>query len=276
MAFRPQHLVALMENQACFCLESSIAEWRHEVHNAKTVTPEQQAELENHLRDEIIRLRESGLAEHEAFMIALQRLGKINDIANEFSKVNQLSPRPGSLCKMFIGLCTGFSVFFLYLAGSVLSYGGERFHARVMITDALGSAFENGFRKGFILWFVLGLLFSAATLITFLRVPLSRKNRFACVAVALVPPLSLLFADFGNHSPWELATAVISFLFSLPAHTLRVLSGKECGEYFQDSLTAGPAAGWWMLLWLVLGGRELFYAIRRTSPVFERNPQVSP
>src|SRR5678816_4526359 len=137
MAFRSQHLIAPMENQASFCLEKSITEWRRKLHRAKTLTAEQQAELETHLRDEIICLREQGLAEHEAFTIAYQRLGKINDLANEFSKVNDLCPRPGWFCKIFICLCTAFSVFFLYLASSALSYGGGRFHGRVTISDAL-------------------------------------------------------------------------------------------------------------------------------------------
>src|SRR5262245_16865181 len=113
MAFRPQHLIALMENQTCFCLESSIAEWRRNLQRAKTLTAEQETELEMHLRHEIARLRDAGLNEREAFMVALQHLGRINQLAHEFSKVNDLCPQPGWLCKLFICLSTGLSMFFL-------------------------------------------------------------------------------------------------------------------------------------------------------------------
>ena len=64
-------------------LEAKIAEWRRFVVQRPGVAELDAAELEGHLRDQIADLGEAGLTPDEAFLIAVQRLGNLDDVARE-------------------------------------------------------------------------------------------------------------------------------------------------------------------------------------------------
>ena len=67
-------------------LELEIAEWRSFVGQAPAVDGRDVEELEAHLRDEIADLNAAGLAADEAFLIAVKRMGSLDDLSREFAR----------------------------------------------------------------------------------------------------------------------------------------------------------------------------------------------
>jgi hypothetical protein len=71
-----------------FDLEQQINSWSNHLRARGNVTESDVRELENHLRDEIDDLISAGLTADEAFLISVKRLGNVDAIAQEYSKVN--------------------------------------------------------------------------------------------------------------------------------------------------------------------------------------------
>lgn len=69
-----------------FDLKQSITDWRHQMLAAGIKAPVPLEELEIHLREEIGRLVKSGLDEQKAFNTAVQKMGPMQAIRNEFEK----------------------------------------------------------------------------------------------------------------------------------------------------------------------------------------------
>jgi hypothetical protein len=67
-------------------LEPEIAEWRSFVGQARAVDGRDVEELEAHLRDQIADLNAAGLAADEAFLIAVKRMGSVDDMSREFAR----------------------------------------------------------------------------------------------------------------------------------------------------------------------------------------------
>jgi hypothetical protein len=67
-------------------LELQIAEWREYVGNAPAVNGHDVDELEDHLRHQIAELNAAGLAEDEAFLVAVKRMGDLDDVSREFAR----------------------------------------------------------------------------------------------------------------------------------------------------------------------------------------------
>ncbi|HEV2711462.1 MAG TPA: permease prefix domain 1-containing protein [Gaiellaceae bacterium] len=67
-------------------VESRIAEWRTYIANAPGVNGHDVDELEDHLRHEITELNAAGLTADEAFLIAVKRLGDLDDLSREFAR----------------------------------------------------------------------------------------------------------------------------------------------------------------------------------------------
>lgn len=68
-----------------FDLEQSINTWRQQM-QAGGLLPAQVSELENHLREEIAQLVTNGLAEADAFPVAVQKIGPAPALRQEFRK----------------------------------------------------------------------------------------------------------------------------------------------------------------------------------------------
>jgi hypothetical protein len=66
-------------------LESEIAEWRAFIERSPAVDNGDIEELEAHLRDQIIDLKSVGLASDEAFLIAVKRMGSVDELSREFA-----------------------------------------------------------------------------------------------------------------------------------------------------------------------------------------------
>ncbi len=67
-------------------LELEIAEWRSFVGQRPAVDGRDVEELEAHLRDQIADLSAAGLAADEAFLIAVKRMGRLDDLSREFAR----------------------------------------------------------------------------------------------------------------------------------------------------------------------------------------------
>ncbi|WP_158977362.1 permease prefix domain 1-containing protein [Cellulophaga sp. L1A9] len=78
-----------MENRTEFSIDKSIINWKSQLSKKVNFTGDNINELESHLLDEIQGLKELGLNDEESFLVAIQRLGSIDQLTSEFSKVNQ-------------------------------------------------------------------------------------------------------------------------------------------------------------------------------------------
>jgi hypothetical protein len=66
-------------------LEPLITEWRSYLSHARAVNSQDVEELEAHLRDQITDLEQAGLSDEEAFLVAVRRLGQVDEISREFA-----------------------------------------------------------------------------------------------------------------------------------------------------------------------------------------------
>ncbi len=67
-------------------VESQIAEWRAYVANAPGVNGRDVDELEDHLRGQIDELHTAGLADDEAFLVAVKRMGDLDSLSREYAR----------------------------------------------------------------------------------------------------------------------------------------------------------------------------------------------
>ncbi|MFC8731485.1 permease prefix domain 1-containing protein [Luteimicrobium sp. NPDC057192] len=67
-------------------LEEQIDAWRRYLARARAVDAADADELEDHLRAQVADLAASGLSEREAFLVAVGRLGAIDDVSREFAR----------------------------------------------------------------------------------------------------------------------------------------------------------------------------------------------
>ena len=67
-------------------VESQIAEWRAYVGSAPGVNGRDVDELEDHLRGQIAELNAAGLADDEAFLVAVKRMGDLDGLSREYAR----------------------------------------------------------------------------------------------------------------------------------------------------------------------------------------------
>jgi hypothetical protein len=67
-------------------LEGGIAEWRSYLRRRPAIHPVDVDELEDHLRSQARALQEAGLADDEAFLIAVKRVGELDALSREFAR----------------------------------------------------------------------------------------------------------------------------------------------------------------------------------------------
>lgn len=70
-------------------LESQIAEWRTLVADNPAFDGRDVEELEAHLRDQIDELSDAGLSDDEAFLVAVKRIGRLEEVSREFARENR-------------------------------------------------------------------------------------------------------------------------------------------------------------------------------------------
>jgi hypothetical protein len=69
-------------------LEEQIAHWRAYVRRRPAFNGPDVEELEGHLRDQLVALTEAGLAEGEAFLVAVKRMGSLDALSREFARAH--------------------------------------------------------------------------------------------------------------------------------------------------------------------------------------------
>jgi hypothetical protein len=67
-------------------LEEQIAQWRMYLRRRRAIHDTDVAELEGHLRDQVVALTEAGLAGDEAFFVAIKRMGSLDALSREFAR----------------------------------------------------------------------------------------------------------------------------------------------------------------------------------------------
>ncbi|MFI9509684.1 permease prefix domain 1-containing protein [Nocardia sp. NPDC052566] len=67
-------------------LEAQIAQWRAYMRRRRTLTGPDADELEDHLRSTITELTEAGLQPDEGFLVAVKRLGGLDELSREFAR----------------------------------------------------------------------------------------------------------------------------------------------------------------------------------------------
>lgn len=67
-------------------LRSHIDQWRGYVQRHQAISVADVDELEDHLREQISTLRESGLSDDEAFLVAVKRMGSVDALSREFAR----------------------------------------------------------------------------------------------------------------------------------------------------------------------------------------------
>ncbi|MGI6083517.1 MAG: permease prefix domain 1-containing protein, partial [Limnochordia bacterium] len=67
-------------------LEEQIEQWRVYLRRRQAIHPADVAELEDHLREVIANLVDSGLTTDEAFLVAVKRMGELDALSREFAR----------------------------------------------------------------------------------------------------------------------------------------------------------------------------------------------
>ena len=67
-------------------IEERISEWRTYVRRRQAIDAMDVDELEDHLRSQVVDLREAGLDDEEAFLIGVKRLGELDTLSREFAR----------------------------------------------------------------------------------------------------------------------------------------------------------------------------------------------
>ena len=67
-------------------LEGQIGEWRTYMHRRRELRDTDAEELEDHLRSRITELTDAGLRADEAFLIAVKRMGSLDELSREFAR----------------------------------------------------------------------------------------------------------------------------------------------------------------------------------------------
>jgi len=67
-------------------LEEQIEQWREYLRRRQAIHAVDVAELEDHLREQVAGLTDAGLAEDEAFLVAVKRMGDLDSLSREFAR----------------------------------------------------------------------------------------------------------------------------------------------------------------------------------------------
>jgi hypothetical protein len=67
-------------------MEAQVAQWRHYVQRRRELQPSDADELEDHLRGCVDELVAAGLRADEAFLVAVKRMGRLDELSREFAR----------------------------------------------------------------------------------------------------------------------------------------------------------------------------------------------
>ena len=67
-------------------LEAQIAQWRRYVQRREAISAADVDEMEDHLRERIDELSAAGLDDEESFLVAVKRMGSLDEVSQEFAR----------------------------------------------------------------------------------------------------------------------------------------------------------------------------------------------
>ena len=67
-------------------IEEQITQWREYLRRRRAIVGPDVEELESHLREQIAMLTQVGLTEDEAFLVAVKRMGSLDELSREFAR----------------------------------------------------------------------------------------------------------------------------------------------------------------------------------------------
>jgi hypothetical protein len=182
-------------------IEKQIEQWQIDLAGSELLGHSDVNELESHLREEMERLRASGLSDEEAFFVGRHRLGDTAALADEFAKVNPHRRLANRLYWMIMGLLSWFVWWPL----------GEH-----MSTVSAYLAYTVGLRGVLLTLFALVVRMTTFGLVGFLmlrylashwhsRVMAKRVSTPICVGVFAAVANVLLgwTVNFANHHIWQ-------------------------------------------------------------------------
>jgi hypothetical protein len=163
-------------------LEEQIAQWREYLRRRRAIHGPDVAELEDHLRNQVTALTASGLASDEAFLVAVKRMGSLDELSREFARehsarlwkqlvistpageASDSSARIETLVVLGFAIAAALAIKIPALFGVDLD-GGEAFYARnasLFVLPLLTGYFAWKRRLNVITCVWLGLAFAAA------------------------------------------------------------------------------------------------------------------
>jgi hypothetical protein len=226
-----------METTTRFDLNQSIRQWRDSLAQSATMRAEELDELEQHLRDSIVQLRERQLTEEESFLIATRRLGGGEVLTSEFSKVNPGRVWQSRLCWMLAGA-------FFYLAAKSVPIS----------TLLLGLAAQermpvNGHLLGIIWvlsqWASLLLPLAALWWLITHKAEFCRRFGLRCLAYPVLTSFCLILLPLLT----SLVAVIIPWRFGILANSPQAMGRFQVGQIWQ---TIGVMAVQYVMLPIVL------------------------
>ncbi len=94
-----------------FDLNKRISDWKQSLSCHESFTKGNIEELESHLFDQITELKEAGLNDEEAYWVAQKRIGTIESLNSEYTKINNLN----ILKKKIYWMLTGIAGLLMYV-----------------------------------------------------------------------------------------------------------------------------------------------------------------
>jgi hypothetical protein len=246
-------------NPTPFDLNRAVQQWRENLGDSPALRRENLDELETHLRDSIANLKNRGLAEDEAFLIATRRLGGKALLGREFGKVNSQAVWLNRALWMLVGIqlhaCVGSFV-------HTITYGTAALIV-MPVANAIGLK-SSPVLAGVVFGTIHLLAFSAALAAAWWLV-FRRTNRISmwcrstinhrrgftgfvvgCGILWLVPPVALI---------------------AVQALTIRYISPANAGKFYMG-LNYGPYLASWiegavLVLLTLLFARQQWFAKTR-------------
>jgi hypothetical protein len=142
-------------------LDERIGEWRHYIRRRQAMHAVDVDELEDHLRSQVEVLREAGLDENEAFLVAVKRLGDLDSLSREFACEyserlwKQLVVSPGAGAASSAAFWNAVVAVALAIAASIALKLPELFGLRITGADAADSFYLRNLSL-FVLPFLAG------------------------------------------------------------------------------------------------------------------------
>lgn len=175
-----------MEASNQFQLEIAIEGYLQNLQTKGNYTPDDILELKSHLLDEVDDLKKIKLDEEEAFIVAKKRLGKEEELNNEYKKVNGSVFYNRDLFVMVLSICTYLLFSYLYtISQNGLQYFAIYWAKNVFVWGIVNYVLQFAVVGGFIYLVFNSKKFLSRTGKLFSKSPANFSSLFIILVVAL-------------------------------------------------------------------------------------------